>query len=100
MGDGRFSITAARERRAAKAAALSDLKEGRLSVTEAVSEPPTALNGVDLYDVLMACPLLGRSTVRVVCERASVWPHTPMSELAPAQRSSIVLALPQRVKAS
>lgn len=95
----KLSIDAARSQRAARATALADLAAGRLSATEAVREPPAALRAADVYDVLRKCPGLGRESVRRVCERAGVWPHTPMAELSEAQRSAIILALPPRLQA-
>ena len=94
----RHTIKDARAQRAAKAAALSDLAGGRIQVTEALSAPPVALHAVDIYDVLLRCPTLGREGVRVVLERAAVWPHTPLGELAEAQRTAIILALPPRLQ--
>lgn len=94
----RHDIAAARDRRRARATALADLASGRLAATAAVREPPAALSGVDLYDVLKKCPGLGRESVRIVCERAGVWPHTPMTELSEAQRSAVILALPPRLQ--
>lgn len=89
---------AARAQRRARGQALADLAAGSLVATEVVREPPDALGSVDLYDVLRKCPGLGRESVRRICERAAVWPHTPMSELTEAQRSAIVLALPARLQ--
>lgn len=94
----RFSINDARERRAAKAAALGDLARGQVTVTQVLCEPPVALSGVDVWDVLLRCPTLGREGVRQVLERASVWPHTPLGELGAHERSSIIAHLPPRLQ--
>lgn len=98
MAKRQFSITAARKRRADRAAALAEIAEGRLHLTVVIREPPRALLGTDLYDVLMRCPGLGKETTRTVCERASVWPHTLVGELTAAQQSAVILALPPRLQ--
>lgn len=94
----RHPIEDARHRKAAKAQALAALADGSLSVSEAVQRPPDALSSVDLWDCLRACPGMGRSTVRIVCERSGVWPHVRLGELSGRERTAILLALPQRVK--
>lgn len=94
----RHPIDGARAARRSKAEALATLADGSLTLSEALRAPPAALSGVDLYDVLMRCPSLGRESVRQVCERSGVWPHLRMGELAPEQRAAVVLALPPRLR--
>jgi len=92
----RFPIKDARERKAARSKALSDLACGALSPAAVVREPPEALERVDVYDALLHCASLGRESVRQVLERARVWPHTRLGELSPEQRGAIIACLPPR----
>lgn len=98
MGKRKDKAHAAREQRRAQSQALADLSVGKLVATAVVREPPEPLRCVDLYDVLRKCPGLGREGVRRICERAAVWPHTPLSELTEAQRSAVILNLPARLQ--
>lgn len=92
----RHPINEARAARRSKAEAVADLVSGRLGLVQALQHPPASLNGADLYEVLMAAPGLGRESVRVVCERAGVWPHVRLADIETADRQRLVAALPAR----
>jgi hypothetical protein len=51
-----------------------------------------------VWDVLLACPRVGRSQARTICERAQVWPHTRLSELMKRERLALIRALPKRLQ--
>lgn len=93
-----MTLEDAREERAARSAALAALADGQVTLSEVLLQPPTPLLGVDLYDVLLACPKLGKRGARQICERAIVWPHLKMITLSPAQRRALVDALPPRAR--
>jgi hypothetical protein len=95
-----MTIDNARVQRAARSAALAALADGQASLSESLLQPPTPLLRVDLWVVLLACPKLGRAGARQVCERANVWPHLKLISLSPAQRQSVVDALPPRARSS
>lgn len=93
-----MSIDGARAQRAARSAALAALADGQADLSESLLQPPTPLQTVDLYAVLLACPKLGREGARQVCERANVWPHLKLISLSPTQRQALVDALPPRAR--
>jgi hypothetical protein len=88
----------ARNARAAKAAALDDLENSRLSLREVLRSPPEALRHVDLYEVLMRTPHLNRVGTERVCKDASIWPHLRLGEMTKRERSDVIRALPNRVE--
>lgn len=93
-----FSIERARRLRAKRVAVLRKLREGPLSLREALLDPPDALLGVHIYTVLLAAPQVGESTARKVLEEANVWPHTKMSDVPKLKRRLVVASLPERVE--
>lgn len=87
----------ARLRRSQKASALALLRNNRVTLQAVLLKPPDALATCDLWDVLLACPKLGRQGARTVCERAGAWPHTHLGQLTRRERYDIVRSLPARV---
>lgn len=88
----------ARLRRAERAAALRALKLSQVTLRAYLKQPPDALLSCDLWDVLLACPHLGRAGARAVCERAHVWPHTTLGELLKRERLDLVKSIPKRAR--
>lgn len=91
------TVAEARAARAAKALALASLEESKRTLEEVLRRVPPALRGCDLWYVLLACPNLGRTGARRMCEDAHVWPHIRMGELTRAQRTALMHARPNRV---
>jgi hypothetical protein len=92
-----MTIEHARARRDAKALVLAELGNSQRTLRGVLQRPPKALQNVDLYDVLMRCPRMGRSHTRAVCEGARVWPHLRMGELTQPQRTALLECLPDHV---
>ena len=89
-----MSLRIARRRRSQRAAALATLAESRGSLAEAVREPPSALKRAPLWVVLLAWPGMGPAKARRACERAQVWPLTPLGELTARELERLDEVLP------
>lgn len=86
----------ARRTRSRRLEIFAQLESSRLSILELLDAPPPAVEGADLWDVLLRVPKLGRSGIRTLCERAQVWPHLQIRELTEAELSRIEDLLPAR----
>lgn len=93
-----MSIQHARNRRRAKARELARLETGELGIRSCLRSHPPALEGVDIYDVLMRVPGLGREGVRDVLQRVGLWPHTHMRDVTRTEFRAIAEALPARYR--
>ena len=94
----KYDIDDARKAKAARAHALESLEKGEVKPAEILREPPVALKKTDIWDILLACHGLGREEVRVILERASIWPHTQLGLLTKRERLDIIKELPERVR--
>lgn len=87
----------ARATRRLRATELRRVERGTYPVRELLQTPPGALDGADLYDVLLRVPNLGRRGIQLTCERARVWPHLKMQDLVEDEIDRLLEALPERV---
>jgi hypothetical protein len=93
MGD-LHDIAHARLRRSQRATALAALETGQADIAQALRSVPAALSTTDLWVLLLACPGIGRTKARIVCERARVFPNTPLGQLSAQQRHAVIDCLP------
>lgn len=82
----------ARARKVARARALTNLAEGRLTLSDALSHAED-LATADLWDVLLRAPGVGQARARQACERSGIWPHTKVGELDEFEREVLLKAL-------
>jgi hypothetical protein len=74
------------------------LRNGQLTVTELLQEPPACLGRVRIYNLLCKVPRLDKDGAENVIRRAKVWPLTTMSNLTRDERRALLRELPPRVK--
>lgn len=90
--------TLARRTRTERLRVYRELEEGTRNIVDLLEEPPGAVEGADLWDVLLHVPNLGRSGIRTICERTQTWPHLKLCDLTIPDRDVIIRALPYRVE--
>lgn len=76
-----MSLERARSRKTARAFALATVHESYDTLAAAVRGATGELRRCPLWLVLLAWPGMGPRRARRVCERADVWPLTPLDEL-------------------
>lgn len=87
----------ARRMKAQRGTELARVQRGVYPVRELLRTPPGALDGADLYDVLLRVPRLGRKGIQHTCERAQVWPHLKLCDLLEDEVERLIDSLPERV---
>lgn len=93
-----FPIDEARAAKAARDSWIRKLGEGRVKASAVLRKPPEPLKKTDIWEILLACRGLGREGVRVILERAVIWPHTGLGELTKNERYRIIKCLPKRAQ--
>lgn len=89
--------TKARHTRVERARILKELEEGKRDIRSLLDLPPDAVQGADVWDVLLRVPNLGRQGIKTCCERSRVWPHHRLGDLLDDEIERLKAALPERV---
>lgn len=81
------------EVRTERAVLKRDLKAGRRSIHDILLEPPTWLETMKLFDLLLACPKYGRVKVNKILQQCRISPSKTVGGLSQRQRVEIVSML-------
>lgn len=79
--------------RSQRAALKADLKQGRVSITAVIQDPPDFLATAKIADVLMAAPKYGRVKAARIMERCRVSQSKTVGGLSDRQRRELITAL-------
>lgn len=79
--------------RSQRAALKADLKQGRVSITAIIQDPPDYLATAKIVDVLMAAPKYGRVKAARIMERCRVSQSKTVGGLSDRQRRELITAL-------
>lgn len=93
MGD----IQHARKQKARKDALMDDVRNGAITIAQALSKDLTAISRVPLWTVLTTARGMGPSGAEKVCMKSGVWPQTLIGNMSDLQRQQVIDALPKRV---
>lgn len=88
----------ARRARSQIAKTFDALRNGQLSPSDLLRDPPDCLGRTRIFNVLRRFPRLDQDGAENVCRRAKVWPLTTMDNLTPDDRRALLRELPPRVK--
>jgi hypothetical protein len=70
-----------------------DLKAGKQSIHDLLLEPPEWVEGMKVFDALLACPKYGRVKVNKVLVHCRVSPSKTIGGMSPRQRIEVVSML-------
>lgn len=87
------ALNRANEIRTERAVLKRDLKAGRKSIHGYLLEPPTWLESMKLFDLMLACPKYGRVKVNKILHQCRISPSKTIGGLSERQRMEIASML-------
>lgn len=79
--------------RTQRAVAKKDLKAGRLSIHDLLLEPPTWMETMKVFDLMLAAPKYGRTKVNKILMQCRISPSKTVGGLSQRQRTELVSML-------
>src|SRR4051812_42078309 len=93
------NLQRAREIRSAINAELANMRDGHITIQDVLKSPQDyEMIRLDVYDVLIHVPKLGKAGVKKLLLDSKIWPHDKFWELTNRQREGILCRLPPRVR--
>lgn len=83
----------ANEIRTERAVLKRDLKAGRKQIHNLLLEPPSWLETMKLFDLMLACPKYGRVKVNKILQQCRISPSKTVGGLSQRQRVEVVSTL-------
>ena len=87
------ALNRANEIRTKRAQLKRDLKGGRTSIHDLLSNPPDYLETAKVFDMLLAVPKYGRVKVNKILVQCRISPSKTIGGLSARQRDELVAAL-------
>jgi len=95
--DQRMSaLDQANEIRTYRANLKRDVKAGRANIVDLLNDPPSKIETMKIYDLLLSTPKMGRVKVNKLLRACRISPSKTVGGMSPRQRDEILMEMRRR----